>query len=306
MTTRRALLSVAFWVTVSMILNVVIFFWRGPQAAAEYFGCWALEEALSLDNLFMFYFIFNVFRTPKEARPRVLAWGIVGVVVMRGLIILGGTQLISSFEPLLWFFAIFLVWAAFKIFAMGEDEGTEEERAEAMRQNWLVRAANAVMPFVPEYHGNRFFVVRDGKTYGTMLLLTLLAVEGTDVPFAFDSLPAAMAISQDFFIVASSNILAVAGLRSLYFVIEDMQDRFAYMKYGIGFLLAFAAFKILAHDYGAIAHTTVGFLAPGLVEGIPHDAGLHIPLPISLGIIVGAISLTILYTFIASRRAEAK
>ncbi len=305
MTARRALLNVGFWVSLSLILNLVIYRTMGAEAAGEYFGAWALEQALSLDNLFMFYFIFNVFRTPREVRPRVLAWGIAGVVVMRGLIIIGGTTLIEHFEPLLWFFAFFLLWAAFKIFALADaDPSDDHADAEALRRNWLVRFVGRIIPFVPEYHGRSFIVIRDGKRYGTMLLLTLLAVECTDVPFAFDSLPAAMSVSDDWFIILSSNLLAVCGLRSLYFVIENMQERFSHMKFGIGLLLGFAAFKILAHDWGAIAHLTLGWIPAEPVQrwlaGVPHDAGLHLPLALSLAIIVTTIAATIAYTLLVS------
>jgi tellurite resistance protein TerC len=306
MTAKRAILNVAFWVTLSLVINLGIYLTMGRQAAAEYFGAWAMEQALSLDNLFMFYFVFKVFRTPRESRPRVLAWGVAGVIIMRGLIIIGGTTLIAKFQPLIWMFALFLVWAAFKIFALHDDHEPDQEEVEAsLRKNWLVRVATKVIPFQPEYHGDRFVVRKDGKVYGTMLLLTLLAVEGTDVPFAFDSLPAAMAMSDDWRIILTSNLLAVCGLRSLYFLIENMQERFSHMRYGIGFLLAFAAFKIIAADYGAIAHALLGWIPIAgirtMLEGLDPHAGLHLPLWLALGIIVAAIAATIGYTLWASR-----
>ena len=279
MTVRAALLTFFFWVAVALGADVLIWVRYGPDLAAQFFGAWVLEETLSLDNLFMFYFIFTVFQTPREARPRVLRWGIIGVVAMRGAIIAGGLALIHEFSWLLLGFAAFLLWAAVKIFLFDEsDGGTPEEKREALQQNWLLRLARRVLPFDTSYHGDRFIVSLDRRRKGTLLLLVVFVIEGTDLPFAFDSLPAAMAVSQSFPIVITSNVLAVLGLRSIYFLIESMQQRFAYMKHGIGVLLGFAGVKILL------------------------DKGLHVhvPLGLSLGIIVGVIVLTIAYTLYRS------
>ncbi len=279
MTTRKALITFAFWVSVAIAVNLYILFQYGTDLAAQFLGAWAMEETLSLDNLFMFYFIFTTFQTPREARLRVLHWGIIGVIVMRGAIIAGGTALLNAFHWLLLGFALFLLWAAAKIFFFEEKEQDPEAMRAGLERNWLFRGATKLMPFDAQYHGDRFVIEKNGKKHGTLLLLVLLVVEGTDVPFAFDSLPAAMAVSQNFWIIASSNLLAVLGLRSIYFLIENMQDRFAYMKYGIGILLGFAGVKIILKD----------------------ALNFEIPLLLSLGIIVGVIVTTILYTLYRSR-----
>ena len=280
MTTKEALSNFTFWVIAAMLLNAVIWFQWGEQAAIEYFGAWALEKALSLDNLFMFYFIFTAFGTPREARPRVLKWGIIGVLLMRGLIILGGTQLIAQFDWLLLFFSLFLIWAAYKIFFMGEEQEPDEE---TLQKNWLLRLSKKIMPFDGHYHGDKFFIRKDGKVHGTLLLLVVIVVEGTDVPFAFDSLPAALAVSQNFYIVMSSNLLAVMGLRAIYFLIENMQERFSYMKHGIGLLLGFAGVKII-----------MGYF------------GFHMNVLLSVGIIVTVIGITIGYTLYKTRNMVAE
>jgi tellurite resistance protein TerC len=275
MTTRDALSNFIFWVVAALVVNGVIWGVWGAQAGAQFFGAWALEKALSLDNLFMFYFIFTAFGTPREARPRVLRWGIVGVIVMRGLILYGGATLIERFSWLLLGFAVFLLWASAKIFFMGEEKEPDEE---ALQGNWLLRLARKVMPFDSHYHGDKFFIRKDGKLHGTLLLLVVIVIEGTDIPFAFDSLPAALAVSTNFYIVMSSNLLAVMGLRAIYFLIENMQERFSYMKHGIGLLLGFAGAKIV-----------MGYF------------GLHLPLWLSVGIIVAVIAVTIGYTLYKTR-----
>jgi tellurite resistance protein TerC len=294
MSTRKAVLSFLFWVVAALAVDVGIWLYvggdRGARLATEFFGAWAMEEALSLDNLFMFYFIFSVFQTPLEARPRVLRWGILGVILMRGAIILGGTTLLQRFQPLLYVFAVFLLWAAFKIFFLesddGEDDGAKQEKLE---RNWLVRLSSRVLHFEKRYDGSRFWTTVDGRRRATLLLLVVLVVEGTDVPFAFDSLPAAMAISQNFWIVLVSNLLAVMGLRSIYFLIQNMRDRFAHMQQGIGILLAFAGLKILLANFGDLVNHP--------------EYGVHLPLWFSVAFIGGVIAVTIAYTLLRTRRA---
>lgn len=304
MTIRRALVTFALWMGVAGLVNLAIWAHSGPQAASEFLGAYLIEEALSLDNMFMFYVIFSAFRTPDDVRRRVLNWGIVGVILMRGGIILGGTAIIHRFHALLWFFAFFLFWSAWKIFFHEEDEGTEEETQEKLESNWLVRLATRWFGFVHKYEGDHFFTTVGGKTRGTLLLLVLLVVEGTDVPFAFDSLPAAMAVSQNFFIVMSSNLLAVLGLRSIYFVIDRMQDRFSHMQQGIGLLLAIAGAKILLPDLGLLVNGTVGLVYPDIAKTIPPEFGWNVPLPVAIGTIAVIICVTIAFTLYTTRRQE--
>ncbi len=305
MTTKAALANFIFWVAAAMVVNVGIWFYYGAQPATEFFGAWAMEKALSLDNLFMFYFIFSVFQTPQHARPRVLRWGIIGVIVMRGLIILGGTALISQFRPLLFVFALFLLWAAAKIFFFEEKEESEEEKQASLEGNWLVKLISKVMPFEKRYDGEKFFTVVNGKRHGTLLLLVLVVIEGTDIPFAFDSLPAAMAISQNFWIVMSSNLLAVLGLRAIYFLIENMRERFSHMQQGIGILLAFAAIKIFLPNLGYLANNTIGLVYADIASVIPPGYGFHIPLWFSVSFIASVIVLTIVYTLFRTRNDAA-
>lgn len=318
MTTRRAVITFLFWVgaamaTVAFIWIYYGYYWIAPGASApdpalgarwatEFFGAWAMEEALSLDNLFMFYFIFTVFQVPPDARIRVLRWGIVGVIVMRGAIILGGTTLLHHFRPLLYVFALFLVWAAAKIFFFEEEHHEDEESKQAkLESNWLVRFASKFIRFEKRYDGNKFFTIVEGKRRPTMLLLVVLVVEGTDLPFAFDSLPAALAISQNFWIVMISNLMAVMGLRSIYFLIQNMRERFSHMQQGIGILLAFAGFKILVANYGHVVALTVGLVYPEIHRTIPSDAGFHLPLWLSVGFILTVIVGTIAYTLLRTR-----
>jgi tellurite resistance protein TerC len=323
MTTRRALTTFLIWVALALatVAGLWVYFGKyyvapgatgpdpalGARLATEFFGAWAMEEALSLDNLFMFYFIFSVFQTPTEARVRVLRWGIIGVILMRGAIILGGTTLLTHFKPLLYVFAVFLLWAAFKIFFFHEDEEQDEDARQAkLEQNWLVRLASKVMKFEKRYVGDRFFIEVDGKRRATLLLLVVLVVEGTDLPFAFDSLPAALAISQNFWIVMISNLMAVMGLRSIYFLIQNMRERFSHMQQGIGILLAFAGLKIILANFGHVVNSTVGLVYADIAKKISPDYGVHLPLWVSVGFIAAVITLTIAYTLFRTRGQTGK
>jgi tellurite resistance protein TerC len=291
----------------ALLVDGAILLLAGERPAAEFFGAYFMEWALSLDNLFMFHVIFTAFATPREGRASVLRWGIIGMVVLRGAIILCGTEAIARFRPVLWLFAAFLCWAAFKMFFLDETDAKEEsyeKRRNELRSNWLVRLCARYLKFDDRYSGNRFVTTVDGTRKGTLLLLTLFVIEGTDIPFAFDSLPAAMSVSQSFPIVLSSNVLAVLGLRAIYFVIENMQERFSHMKSGIAILLAIASVKIVAPDIGRIVNDTVGLVYPRISEVVPIGLGYEPSLQLSVGVIVGVILATIGFTLIRTRPAR--
>lgn len=286
MSNQEAVKNFIFWCLMSAALCVGIFFFMGGTSAAEFAGAWAMEKTLSIDNLFMFLLVFKLFRTPPEAQPTILKYGIIGVIVLRAIFIGLGTGVIALFQPLLYVFALSLFYGAYKL-AKDEAAPTEAE----LRQNWLVRIFDKYLAFVPSYHGNKFFVYtnRDESRFsdtqyagwskkGTMALMTLIIIEGTDLMFAFDSVPAALAVSQNFFIVFSSNLLAVMGLRAIYFLLQNMEARFQYMKVGVALLLVFAGVKIL----------------------LPL-AGLHLSIGWSLGIIVSVITASIGYSLHRSR-----
>lgn len=245
MTNEQAIKNFGFWCAVSAAMAFLVLLGGGPESAGQFIGAWVLEKTLSIDNLFMFIVIFKAFRTPEAIQHKCLLYGVGGVVILRGLFIGFGSALIALFHPILYLFAGALIWGAIKMWK-DEEPPSEEE----LRQNWLVRLSSKYLNFVPDYQGDKFFITQDKAIKGTLLLLTLLVIEGTDIIFALDSVPAAMAVSQSFFIVMTSNILAVMGLRAIYFLLRNMEERFAYMKVGVAFLLCFAAAKILLPLFG--------------------------------------------------------
>lgn len=214
----------------------------GKQAVLQYFSCWLLEQSLSLDNVFVIALVFASFRVPKHYQHRVLFWGILGAIVMRGTMIGLGTVLVERFEWILYVFgALLLVSAAKLLFSKHEEEIPVEKHI-------LVRLARRVMPVTNQFHEEHFFVKLDGRWFATPLFLALLLVEASDVLFAVDSVPAAFAVSQDAFIIFTANAFAIFGLRSLYFVLLTMLDRFRFLQFGLVVILAYVGVKIMLKD----------------------------------------------------------
>ncbi len=255
---RKALKWVAVWVGLGLAFNVAVYFiyethWRGlgrapnveltgAQAAIQYLTAYLVEESLSVDNMFVFAVIFNYFRVPLKHQHRVLFWGIVGALVMRGIMIAVGTQLIHSFDWVIYVFGGILLWTAWKMFRSGEDS------VEPMK-NPLVKLARRLIPMSEDYHEDRFTTVIDGRRYATPLFIVLLVIESTDVLFAVDSIPAVFGVTHDPFIVFTSNIFAILGLRALYFALAGVLDTFRYLKTALVVLLAFIGLKMLASGH---------------------------------------------------------
>ncbi|HEV7283014.1 MAG TPA: TerC family protein [Pirellulaceae bacterium] len=214
----------------------------GHQAAVQYFSCWLLEQSLSLDNVFVIALVFASFRVPKQYQHRVLFWGILGAIVMRGAMIGLGAYLVERFEWILYVFgALLLVSAAKLLFTKHEEEIPVEKHI-------LVRLARKVMPVTNQFHEESFFVRVDGRLFATPLFLALILVEASDVLFAIDSVPAAFAVSREAFIIFTANAFAIFGLRSLYFVLLTMLDRFRYLQFGLVVILAYVGVKILLKE----------------------------------------------------------
>lgn len=214
----------------------------GFEAATTYLTAWVLEYALSVDNLFVIAVIFGYFKVPAKFQHRVLFWGVLGALAMRGAMIAAGTALVQQFEWLEYLFGAFLLYTAYKMLRAG-DGGHDPSKSPA------VRLARRMLPLTEEFHGERFFVRHAGKLMMTPLFLVLLAVEFTDVIFAVDSIPAAIGLTSDPFLVFTSNIFAILGLRSLYFAVAAAIDSFRYLKVSLVFVLAFIGLKMLAHDW---------------------------------------------------------
>jgi tellurite resistance protein TerC len=235
---KEALLWSATWVALSISFGTGVYLKFGAQKGLEFFAGYLIEYALSVDNIFVFILIFSYFSVPKRLHHRVLFWGILGALVMRLVFILVGAVLIQAFHWVLYIFGAFLVITGIKILKQG-DTKVDPER------NPLVRAFQRITPMVSGYEGGGFFVKRNGKLLATPLALVLVTVETTDVVFAVDSIPAIFGVSHDPFIVFTSNICAILGLRTMYFLLAAVVDRFAYLSVGLGTVLAFIGVKML-------------------------------------------------------------
>ena len=238
---REALAWSAMWVALAAGFAVLIYFWRGRTPTLEFVTGYLIEQSLSVDNLFVFLLIFRYFRVPPPQQHRVLFWGIIGALIMRGVFILVGVSLIRRFEWIIYLFGAFLVFTGIKLFRQEEVEIHPEG-------NRLVRAVRRFVPVAGDFEGGKFFVQNNGL-YATPLLLVLLVVETTDVLFAADSIPAILAITRDAFIVYTSNVFAILGLRSLYFALAGMMERFHYLHYGLAVILTFIGAKMLVSHF---------------------------------------------------------
>lgn len=253
-TVKEAILWSVLWISLAMLFNVYIFYSRGSQDALDFFTAYLIEKSLSVDNLFVFLLIFNHFHTPKSSMHKVLFWGVVGALLMRALFIWFGIILISQFHWIIYVFGAFLVFSGIKLGVKNESEMDPEK-------NLILRAFQYIFPVSKTYDKNKFFVFKNGKYFATPLFIVLIAIETTDLIFALDSIPAVIAITSDPFIVYTSNIFAILGLRSLYFVLSHVMGLFHYLHYALAFILTFVGIKMLFTDIVKIpTGITLGFV----------------------------------------------
>lgn len=238
---RDALVWSAVWVALSLAFNLGLYLWRGPESALEFLTGYLIEKALSVDNLFVFALIFRLMGTPAIYQHRVLTWGILGALVMRAVMIVLGAALLENFHWVVYVFGAFLVYTGLRL---ALDRAPEVQPAD----NPLVKLARRFIPVTAEPQEGRFFVREAGRWLATPLLLTLIVVESTDLVFAVDSIPAVFAVTSDPFIVYTSNVCAILGLRSLYFVLAGALGRFRYLPLGLGLVLVFVGAKMLLAD----------------------------------------------------------
>jgi len=229
------------WVCLAMIFNVGIYYAWGSEAALEFLTGYVIEKSLSVDNLFVFLMIFQYFNTPSQYQHRVLFWGILGALLLRAVFIATGSALLSNFHWMIYVFGGFLVVTGIKMYLQG-DEKIEPEK------NPVVRLFERFVPVIRNYDGQKFFIRREGKTYATLLMLVLIVVETTDVIFAVDSIPAIFAITDDPFIIYTSNVFAILGLRALYFMLAGVMEMFVYLKVGLSVVLCFVGAKMMLVD----------------------------------------------------------
>jgi tellurite resistance protein TerC len=270
---KEALSWSIVWVALSMVFNAWIYFEFGTQKALEFLTGYVIEKALSVDNIFVFVILFASFAVPKIYQHRVLFWGVLGAILMRAIFIGLGAALISRFHWIMYVFGAILIYTGIKLMAQGESEPHPEK-------NPIYKLARRLMPAVPEYHGKNFTVVIDGRRFATPLLLVLIAIEATDVVFAVDSIPAIFAITTDPFIVYTSNIFAILGLRAMYFLLAGIIDKFHYLKYGLALVLLFVGVKMVVAEWykvpiglslGVIALLLAGSIILSILKPKPVD-----------------------------------
>ncbi len=238
---REALTWTFVWVFLALVFNAVIFYWRGRQQALEFFTGYLVEKALSVDNIFVFLMIFTYFQTPARYQHKVLFWGIIGALIMRVIFIFAGVALIEKFHFTIYIFGALLIFTGYKMFNHSNTRIDPEK-------NPVLRFFKKFMPVTPDLHGDRFFTKIDGRRYATPLFLVLILIETTDLIFAVDSIPAILAITQDQFIVYTSNVFAILGLRSLYFALAGVVHRFWLLSYGLAVVLIFVGIKMMLVD----------------------------------------------------------
>ena len=259
----------AFWITLSLGFNFLVFRFVGQQAGQEWLTGYVVEKALSVDNLFVFLLIFNYFKVPTEYQHRVLFWGVLGALVLRAAFILMGAVLLAKFHFLLYLLGAFLVYTGIRMAASGDDPEIDPEN------NPVVRFLSRHLPITRQFEGGAFFVKKDGLRFATPLLVVLAMVETTDVVFAADSIPAILAITRDTFVVFTSNVFALLGLRALYFALSSLMGLFHYLNYGLALVLVFIGSKILLADLVQTAY------------------GLALTTPLELGIVGGLLALSV-------------
>ena len=279
---REAWLWSAVWVTLAMIFAGIVFHYQGSQRGFEFLTGYIIELSLSVDNLFVFLLIFSYFKVPAKFQHRVLFWGVMGALFMRLTMIFVGAALINKFHWIIYIFGGFLVYTGVKMFK-------EEEIEIQPEQNPLVRLVTRFLPITRHYEEEKFFTKSNGKRTGTLLLLVLMVVEVTDLVFAVDSIPAIFAITRDTFIVYTSNVFAILGLRSMYFLLAGVVEKFRYLRVGLAIVLTFIGIKMLLGavgviisikiSLGVVALVLVGSVVASLLITPATDTTIQVDLP---------------------------
>ncbi|MFY9269614.1 MAG: TerC family protein [Candidatus Manganitrophaceae bacterium] len=270
---REALTWSGVWIVLALLFNLIIYSWHGPEAALQFLAGYLIEKSLSVDNLFVFLLLFSYFSVPTLYQHKVLFWGILGALLMRAAFIAAGVTLIEKFHWTIYLFGAFLIITGIKM-ALQKDKEIHPEK------NPLLRLFRKWVPVTDQYEESRFFVVKEGRRWATPLFVVLLMVETTDLIFAVDSIPAILAVTRDPFIVYSSNVFAILGLRSLYFALAGIMQLFHYLHYGLSAILIFVGGKML-------------------VSGV-----YKVPIGAALGVIAGILLLSVAASILLPKSAE--
>ncbi|MBV6644351.1 MAG: TerC family protein [Cyclobacteriaceae bacterium] len=286
---KEALQQSLFWVLVSMVYGgLIYFFGEGPDASFEFFSAYVTEKALSVDNIFVILLILRYFSVNEEYYHGILFWGILGAIVFRAIFIFVGALLISKFHWILYIFGVFLVYSGIKIFNEDEDMDIEPEK------NPLLRYAKKILPLTSDDRGGKFSVIENGKRFFTPLFLVIILIESTDLIFAVDSIPAAFAITQNEFVIYTSNIFAVMGLRAMFFLLANVLDKFYLLQKGLSIVLIFIGAKMLLE---------MSLIQQGLsyIFGTEH---IEIPIFLSFGVIILVLIGSILLSLAFPKKPE--
>ena len=259
---REALSWTAVWIALALCFNIGVYYWHGRQAALEFLTGYLIEKSLSVDNIFVFLLIFSYFKVPGVYQHKILFWGILGALILRAAFILAGVTLLHRFHGLVYVFGVFLIVTGIRL-AFEKDKEIHPER------NVVLRAFRRLMPVSARTHEGQFFVRDGGVWMATPLFVVLLVVETTDVIFAVDSIPAILAITKDPFIVYTSNVFAILGLRALYFALAGVMELFHHLHYGLSAILVFVGIKMLLADlYKIPTAASLGFIASALALSV--------------------------------------
>lgn len=276
MKVKNALFMVLFWMCMALLFNFGIYMFQGSEKALQFLGGYVIELSLSMDNLFLFLLIFEAFKIPTIYQKRVLGFGIFGAILLRFIFTVLGVTIVNKFHFVLYIFGIVLLISGYKMMF-----GNEEEKN--YRDSKIMKGLGKVIPITNNLHGEKFFVIIDKVLYATPLFAILVLIEFSDILFAIDSIPAIFSITTNPFIVYTSNIFAILGLRSFYFVLQKLNNSFCYVKYGVALILSFTGIKLLLLMFN-----------------------LEISLPISLGIIFTVLALSILCSVLFPNKNQSK
>ena len=305
---RETIIWSIVWISLALLFNVFIYLVlqgqygaeRAAFKAKEFLTGYLIELSLSIDNLFVFLLIFKYFKVPKKYQHRVLFWGIFMALVMRMVMIFAGVGLVESFHWILYVFGAFLIYTGIKMF--GEDEAFEPE------ESAIVRLTTKFIRISKHYDGEKFFVKQNGKLAGTLLLLVLIVINVADLVFAVDSIPAILGITTDRFIVYTSNIFAILGLRTFFFLLADLADRFHYLKYGLAFVLTFIGVKmllpVLAQGLILVSGDSTNSSTVQFLQRYLHHEFEQLLINISLAIVGGAILVAVILSLVFPKKQE--
>ncbi len=268
-TFKEAIRRSVIWIGLALAFAGGVYLWRGQEVGLQFLTGYLIEESLSVDNLFVMLMIFTYFRVPATYQHKVLFWGILGALVLRAIFIITGVALIEKFHWMIYLFGALLIFTGIKM-ALEKDKELHPE------QNPVLKLFRRLMPVTNDYVGGKFFVLQDGKRWATPLMVVLVLIETTDLIFAVDSVPAILSVSRDPFIVYTSNVFAILGLRALYFALAGMMHRFHYLHYGLAVILVFVGGKMLLSEV------------------------FHVPIGVALGVVLGVLALSMIASLLTS------